>query len=67
MPPHPPRGPRLGREQKFPVPLKVARFQFNNPYVGHSGPCVFGSCIAYNSNINYLVPVLEVRTPPPPP
>ena len=26
----------------------------------------FGSSMAYNPNIKYLVPVLEVRTPPPP-
>ena len=31
MPPDPPRGSRLRRSQTFPVPLKVARFQFNSP------------------------------------
>ena len=32
----------------------------------HTALCVFGSCMAYNSNINCLVPVLEVPPPPPP-
>ena len=67
MPPDPPRSSRLRRSQMFPVLLKVARFQFNSPYVGHSALCIFGSCIAYSSNISYLVLLLEVRTPPPPP
>ena len=30
-------------------------------------PYVFGTCIAYYSNINCVVPVLEACTPPPPP
>ena len=64
MPPDPPRGSCLRRSQELPVPLEVAQFQFSSQLVGCSVPCVFGSCIAYNSNINYLVPVLEVRTPP---
>ena len=28
-------------------------------------PCVFGTCVAYHSNINYLDPALEACTPLP--
>ena len=30
-------------------------------------PCVFGTCIAYHSNMNDLVPVPKACSPPPPP
>ena len=48
---------------KFPVPLKVAQFQFNSPYVGQSARVSFK--FAYSAQIkhNYLVLVLELRTP----
>ena len=66
MPPHLPRGSHLRRLQKFPQPLQVVRFQFKTLRLDTLPLCVFGRCIAYNSDISYLVPVLEVSTPPPP-
>ena len=64
MPPDPATSSRLRRSQRFPVRLKVARLVRR---LGTLPSSVFGSCIAYSSNINYLVPFLEVRFPPTPP
>ena len=56
-----------------PRPPEVARaFGVRNSYPYHEKSPNFSLIIsrldiAYNSNINYLVPVLEVRIPPPPP
>ena len=38
---------------------------FNFFFQGSMSPRVFGTCVSYYPNINYLVPVLEVCTPSP--
>ena len=60
MPPHPHSD---SRSQTFPVPLKVTHFSLIVRRLDTLPPCNFGSSMAYNPNANYLVPVLEVRTP----
>ena len=61
MPPDPTKGSRLRRSQNF--PSHWTDFSLIVRRLDTLPPCVFISCIAKSSNINYLVPVLEVRTP----
>ena len=51
-----------GLKLSQPLPLR-GPWQVPDP----SNPCVFGTCIAYHSNMNYLVPFPEACNPPPPP
>ena len=49
MPPDPPRGSCLRRSQVFSVAFFL--HDFNYSVVRHSALCIFGTCLAYHSNI----------------
>ena len=49
MPPDPPRDSCLRRSQVFSVAFFL--HDFNYPVVRHSALCIFGTCLAYHSNI----------------